>query len=103
MHTRLQRKGAESTSAGQTVPSGTGKGVSSKDQNRGTEMVCQFVFNRASGLYAGYLAGLCCSMLASDSVLGVETWEGLCVAECVCQELVLSSLDCEVGLRLDEV
>lgn len=51
-------------------------------------------------MYAGYLSGF---TLASGSVLGMETWEGLCVAEYVCQELHLYSLDCEIGLRLDKV
>ena len=79
VHTPPQRKGAESTSAGQTAPWGAGKAVSSSDRNTGREMVCQSVFNRAAGTYAGYLASLCCFMLASGSVLGMETWEGLCV------------------------
>lgn len=53
--------------------------VSNSDQKRGREIVGQFVFNRAPGMYAGYLAGLLCFMLASGSVPGMETWEGLCV------------------------
>jgi len=53
-------------------------------------------------MYAGYLARLRGFILASGSVLGMETWEGLCVAQYGCQEPVLSSLDCETGLRSDK-
>lgn len=35
--------------------------------------------------------------------LGMETWEGLCTSEGVCHQIVLANVDCEAGLRLDQV
>lgn len=91
-YTALQRKGAESRPAGQRAPWGAGEAVSSADQNRGMELFCQFVLKGSPRIWADDLAGLLQALhYAVHGNLG---------GTLRCQDQVLSSVDCEFGLRL---
>lgn len=45
----------------------------------------------------------CAALCWLQTGLGMETWEGLCTSEGVCHQIALANVDCEAGLRLDQV